>query len=148
MHNAQQHLYMGVKVGISANYRAGSTPSSGKKSNLSLVMSTVCARRKYTSISFYRLCISFTLTVMCNLVWNSTCIGLLRHPVPSSEQWKGQMVGSLTSWCVVKIPALRRMSSCSPVAPVKDQSELCLSMSFTQDNNRTSFTDLVWSRRS
>jgi len=74
---------MGVEVGISANYRAGSTPSSGKKSNLSLVMSTVCARRKYTSISFYRLCISFTLTVMCNLVWNTTCI---RVPSPSSAK--------------------------------------------------------------
>ena len=30
---AQQHLYMGVMVGISAKYKTGSTPSSGEKSN-------------------------------------------------------------------------------------------------------------------
>ena len=30
---AQQHLYMGVRVGISAKHRTGNTPSSGKKSN-------------------------------------------------------------------------------------------------------------------
>ena len=39
------------------------------------------------------------------------------------------------------------MSSCSPVNPAKDQSDLCLAMSFTQDNNSTSFTDLLWCRR-
>ena len=74
---AQQHLYMGVRVGISAKYRTRSTPSSGKKKLFSLVKGTVCARRKYTSISFYRLFISFTLTVMCNLVymyWSSFAI--------------------------------------------------------------------------
>ena len=30
---AQQRLYMGMRVGILAKYRTGSTPSSGKKSN-------------------------------------------------------------------------------------------------------------------
>ena len=48
-----------------------------KKKLFSLVKGTVCARRKYTSISFYRLFISFTLTVMCNLVymyWSSFAI--------------------------------------------------------------------------
>ena len=100
------------------------------------------------SISFYRLCISFTLTVMCNLVWNSTCIGAPSPSNASSDRWKGQIVRLLTSCCVVKIAALRRISSCSPVTPVKDQSDLWLSMSLTQDNNGTSFTDLLWSRRS
>ena len=73
---------------------------------------------------------------------------LLRHPMPSSDRWKGQIDRLLTSCCVVKIPALRRMSSCSPVTPVKDQSDLWLSMSFTQDNNGTSFTNLLGSRQS
>ena len=36
-----------------------------------------------TSISFYRLYISFTLTVICNLVRNSTCIGA---PSPSNAK--------------------------------------------------------------
>ena len=73
---------------------------------------------------------------------------LLRHLMPSSDRWKGQIDRLLTSCCAVKIPAFRRVSSCSPVTPVKDQSDLWLSMSFTQDNYGTSFTNLLWYHRS
>ena len=73
------------------------------------------------------------------MYWSS----FVRHPVPSSDRWKGQIDSWLTSCCVVKISALKRISSCSPDSPIKDQSDLWLSMSFTQDNNGT----LLWSRR-
>ena len=127
---------MGARVGISAKYRIV---------------------RKY---SFIRQKIKFFHWSIVQSVQGENTLYLLlqtlyflyphcdmQSRLPSSEQWRRQMVRSLTSWCVVKIPALRRMSSCSPVTPVKDQSDLYLSMSFTQDNNSTSFTDLVWPRR-
>ena len=130
----QQHLYIGVRVGISAKYRTGSTPSSGKKSNSFTAHEySLCKEKIHLRLHLQTL--YFLRKVMCNLVWNSF----------SSQ---GQMVRSLTSCCVVKIPALRRTSSCAPVTPVKDESDLCLSMSFTQDNNSTLFPNLLWSRRS
>ena len=147
---AQQHLYMGVRVGISAKYRTGSTPSSGKKSNsftgqeyslckekivLYLLLQTLYFRYPDHDCDVP---ISFgTLHVL----------ELLLHAVPSSQRWKGQMVRSLTSCCVVKKPALRRMCSCSPVTLVKNQSDLCLSMSVYARQLLTSFTHLLWSRR-
>ena len=101
---------------------------------------------------------------MCNLygVLSLASTGndvILRHYFPYPEcaisfgtlqcqTQSDEMVRSLTPRCVVKIPALTRMSSCFPVAPVKDQSDLGLSMSFTKDNNSTSFNDFLWSGQS
>ena len=107
---------------------------------LSLVKSTVCARRSYTFISFRRL--------LFRLPWLWCAISFRTLHVFELRTIKGTNGKSLTSCSIMQIRALRRMSSFSPFTALEYQSDLCLSMSFTQDNNSTSFTDLLWSRRS
>ena len=140
---------MGARVGISAKYRTGIAPFIRKKNQiLSLVMSIVCARRKYTSIFFYRLCISFPLLiVMCNLVWNSTCIGLFRHPVPSwldrwhpGASWKYPL---LEEWVLaLQLPRQKTKASWAFLCPLRNTITVLHSLiCFGPDDLRTRTTN-------
>ena len=99
---AQQHLYMGVRVGTSAKYPFKQKIKFFHRSWVQCVPGESTPLPPLTDFVFplpWLWCpISFgTLHVL----------ELPRHSVPSSERWEGQMVRSLTSCCVVKIPALR-----------------------------------------
>ena len=107
---AQQHLYMGVRVGISAKYRTRSTPSSGKKKNKLFDWSRVqSVQGENTPLSpftyFYFLYPDCDVQSRLELSihWSSFAI---RCQAQTDE---GQMVRSLTSSCVMQIHALRRI---------------------------------------
>ena len=51
---AQQYLYMGVRVGISAKYRTRSIPSSGKKSNHWSRVQSVHVQGENTPLSLFK----------------------------------------------------------------------------------------------
>ena len=68
-------------------------------------------------------------------MWPTTFLSKSSKPDNAQGKQKHWLQWQRKTEIVVKIPALRRVSSCSLVTPVKDQRDLWLSMSFTQYDN-------------
>ena len=100
----QQHLYMGVRVEFQLNREQEVPLHQGKKSySFTGQEYSLCKEKIHLYLLLQTL---YLLYPDCDVPISFGT--LLRHPVPKSDRWKGQMVRSLTSCCVVKYPLLEK----------------------------------------
>ena len=109
----------------------------------------------FCSLIYDTILYKFTLlNVISNVSISSACNFLstlykLRHPMPSSEWWKGQIFRALTYFdSVQKIPAGAKISSASLLTLEKHQVDLYPVTSFIHSDKGTALIDLHLSLQS